>query len=189
MLEISENTIRQVEARLAGIPGGAEKAYTKAINTALTGVKKSVYSAVRKEYAIDNKMLERYTKTNTQKANTSNLCGSITFSGKQIPLYKYSLTSPKNPSRHLALQVIGGQKTAEPLTGAFVQTIQNETGKPHTGIFVRKGPSRTDHITELMGSSLRSMASSVVVLDEVYEATQKKLNSTLEKEIERLLKG
>lgn len=183
MLEISENTIRQVEARLAGIPGGAEKAYTKAINTALTGVKKSVYSAVRKEYAIDNKMLERYTKTNTQKANTSSLCGSVIFSGQQIPLYKYSLTSPRNPNR--LLKVVAGQKEPETFDNAFVQIMKNG----HTGIFERKEAGRDSKITELMGSSLRSMASSVVVLDEVYEATQKKLNSTLEKEIERLLKG
>lgn len=185
MLEISENTIRQVEARLAGIPGGAEKAYTKAINTALAGVKKSVYAEVMKEYAIDNKTLERYTKTNTQKASTSNLCGSVTFSGEQIPLYKYSLTSPKNPSRHLALQVIGGQKTPAALDGAFVQTMKSG----HTGIFSRTGESREAKIKELMGSSLRSMASNVVVLDEVYKNTQEKLNNTLEKEIERLLKG
>ena len=183
MLEISENTIRQVEARLAGIPGGAEKAYTKAINAALTGVKKSVYSEVKKEYAIDNKTLERYTKTNAQKANTSNLCGSITFSGQQIPLYKYSLTSPRNPNR--LLKVVAGQKESETFDNAFVQIMKNG----HTGIFERKEPGRDSKITELMGSSLRSMANNVVVLDEVYKAIQKKLNSTLEKEIERLLKG
>lgn len=189
MLEISENTIRQVEARLAGIPGGAEKAYTKAINTALAEVKKSVYAEVVKEYAIDKKTLEDYTKINIQKASTSNLCGSVIFSGKQIPLYKYSLTNPKNPSRHLALQVIGGQKTAAPLDGAFVQTMSNG----HTGIFVNTGgiseKTGNPKIRELMGSSLRSMASNVVVLDEAYKNAQKKLNNTLEKEIERLLKG
>lgn len=187
MIEITENKIKQIEAILSAVPGGAEKAYTKAINTAIKGVRKTVYREVMGQFAISKDMLEKYTKETVRKASSDNVCGTVIFSGKQIPLFKYSLTSPKHPSRHLKMPVIGGQQTAAVLEGAFVQDMKSG----HTGIFYRKDPDkgRKSKITELMGSSLRSMANNSVVLDEVYEEMQEKVDATLQKEIERLLRG
>ncbi len=189
MIEITENKIKQIEAILSAVPGGAEKAYTKAINTAIKGVKKTVYREVMGQFAISKDVLEKYTEETVRKASSDNVCGTVIFSGEQIPLYKYSLTSPKKPSRHLKMPVIGGQQTAAVLEGAFVQRMKSG----HLGIFRRTGgiSQRTGkpEITELMGSSLRSMANNSVVLDKVYEEMQKKVDTTLEKEIERLLRG
>ena len=192
MIEITENTIERVSNALDGIPKGAEKVFVKAINSALNMAKNDVYKEVMKEYAISKDVLTKYTRERIKKATNDTSCGEIVFSGKQIPLYKYDPTSPKSPSRHLPVPVIGGQKTATVLTGAFVQTIQNATGKPHTGIFRRTGEVNPEtgktKISELLGSSLRSMANEVV-MDEVYANAQKKMNKTIEAEVSRLLEG
>lgn len=186
MIEITENTIERVSNALVGIPKGAEKVFTKAINSALNMAKKDVYKGVMQEYAISKDVLTKYTRERIKKAAADRPCGEIVFSGKQIPLYKYDPTSPKIPNKQL--KVIAGQKVGAILEDAFIQIMKNPKGEDHIGIFRRTGPKRDAKISELLGSSLRSMASEVV-MDEVYANAQKKMNKTIEAEVSRLLEG
>lgn len=183
MIEITENTIERVNNALVGIPKGAEKVFTKAINSALNMVKKDVYKEVIKEYAISKDVLTKYTRERMKKAAADRPCGEIVFSGKQIPLYKYDPTSPKNPNRQV--KVIAGQKTGTLIEDAFTQKMPSNG---HIGIFMRQESNRDAKISELLGSSLRSMANEVV-MDEVYANAQKKINKTIEAEVSRLLEG
>ena len=56
------------------------------------------------------------------------------------------------------------------------------------GIFERTGKSRLP-IKQLMGSSMRSMVSNSVVMDQVYKEAQETFDTRIEHEIERLLAG
>ena len=183
MIEITENTIEHVSNALVGIPKGAEKVFVKAINSALNMAKKDVYKGVMQEYAISKDVLTKYTRERIQKAAADRPCGEIVFSGKQIPLYKYELTSPKNPNRQV--KVIAGQKTGALIEDAFTQKMPSNG---HIGLFMRQGVNHGAKISELLGSSLRSMAGEVV-MDEVYANAQKKMNKTIEAEVSRLLEG
>lgn len=183
MIEITESTINKVNSLLSNVPNGAEKVFTNAINRALSAAKTDIYKGVTKEYAISKDVLNRYTRESVKKATYSNICGTILFSGVQIPLYKYNLTSPKHPNRNI--RVVAGQKSASTFEEAFVQRMRSG----HLGIFKREGSDRTSGITELLGSSMRSMAGNSIVMEEVYEKAQKKLDERIEHEISRILKG
>lgn len=183
MIEITENTIERVSNALAGIPKGAEKVFTKAINSAVNMAKKDVYKGITTEYAISNDVLSRYTRERIKKATNDIPCGEIVFSGKQIPLYKYDPTSPKNPNRQV--KVIAGQKTGALIEDAFTQIMPSNN---HTGLFIRQGVNRDAKISELLGSSVRSMANEVI-MDEVYGKAQKKMEKTIAAEVSKLLEG
>lgn len=58
----------------------------------------------------------------------------------------------------------------------------------HLGIFERISKKRMP-IEEIMGSSMRSMVSNSVVLDQVYKEAQDTFDKRIEHEIERLLAG
>lgn len=181
MIEITQNTIDKVNTLLSGIPQGAEKAFSNAINRTLTTARSEAYKGVTKEYAITRKIINEYTKDTIKKASNSDVCGVLTFSGKQIPLYKYSGVKPKTPGKG---KVFAGQKTPKAIEDAFyINVTANKAG-----IFVREGKSRTP-ISQLMGSSMRSMVSNAVVMDNIYEKAQETLDKRIDHEIERILAG
>ena len=89
MIEITSETIERTQALLAGIPKGAERAFSAAINRGLSHTKTQAFKQVKKVYAVKQSALNEATKTRAQKASTGNLAGYISFSGVKIPLYKF----------------------------------------------------------------------------------------------------
>lgn len=181
MIEVTQDTIDKVNVLLSGISGGAEKVFGNAINRALTTARSQAYRGVTKEYAISKKVITEYTKDTIKKASNSDVCGVLTFSGKQIPLYKYNGVKPKNPGKG---KVFAGQKTPKAIEDAFFINVSANKA----GIFERVGKERTP-IVQLMGSSMRSMVSNAVVMEEIYDKTQETLDKRIDHEIERLLAG
>ena len=96
MIEVSAETIERVEALLAGVPKGAERALSNAMNRGLSKMKTGAAKKVREVYAVQSSAINEATNTRIQKASTGNLAGYIHFSGYKIPLYKFKVT-PKAP--------------------------------------------------------------------------------------------
>ena len=96
MIEVSAEAIERVEALLAGVPKGAERALSNAMNRGLSKMKTGAAKKVREVYAVQSSAINEATNTRIQKASTGNLAGYIHFSGYKIPLYKFKVT-PKAP--------------------------------------------------------------------------------------------
>ena len=181
MITISQETIDKVNTLLSNVPNGAERAMTSAANRAIAKAKTEAFKGVTQEYKIKKGVISEYTKDSIKNATTSGLCATLIFAGKQIPLYKYSLTKPKHPGKG---KVFAGQKTARAFEEAFIAKMSSG----HIGIFQRTGKARKP-IEQKMGSSMRSMVSNAVVMEQVYKEAQETFDTRIEHEIERLLAG
>lgn len=194
MITISQETIDRISVLLSEVPKGTERALSNAANRAIAKARTETFKGVTSEYKITKKVISEYTKDSIKNATTSDLCATLIFAGKQIPLYKYSLTKPKHPGKG---KVFAGQKTAVALEHAF----RNQITAKKEGIFERTGRFHyVEHkktgkiryreiIKQLMGSSMRSMVSNSVVMDQVYKEAQETFDTRIEQEIERLLAG
>lgn len=180
MITISQETIDKVNTLLSNVPKGAERAMTNAANRAIAKAKTEAFKGVTQEYKIKKGVISEYTKDSIKNATTSDLCATLIFAGQQIPLYKYSLTKQKYPPG----KVFAGQKTARAFEEAFIAKMSSG----HIGIFQRTGKARKP-IEQKMGSSMRSMVSNAVVMDQVYKEAQETFDTRIEHEIERLLAG
>ncbi len=181
MITINQETVDKISDLLAEVLNGTERAMASAANRAIAKAKTESFKGVTKEYKIKRNVIAEYTKDSIKNATTSDLCATLIFAGKQIPLYKYSLTKPTHPGPG---KVFAGQKTAVYLEHAF----RNQISAKKEGIFERVGKSRLP-IKQLMGSSMRSMVSNSVVMDQVYKEAQETFDTRLEHEVERLLAG
>lgn len=181
MIEITEDTINKVHTLLSEIPNGAEKVFSRAINRALVTARSEAYKGVTGEYAITRGVIKNYTTDNIKNASAGDTCGVLIFSGKQIPLYKYTTTKPRKPGKG---PVFGGQKTAKLISDAFYINVTQKK----EGIFKRTSKDRLP-IEQLFGSSMRSMVSNTVVMEEVYNKAQETLDKRIDHEISRLLGG
>lgn len=183
MIEISAEAVERVEKLLAGVPKGAERALSNALNRGLSKVKTGATKRVKEVYTVQTGALSAATKIRVQNASTGNLVGQVSFSGVKIALYKFSVT-PKVPgtgSRVFATVKRGEGGTFEE---AFIATMQSG----HTGVFEREGPKRFP-IEEKMGLSAAQMVGNEKVIEAVEKEAQETVNERIEHEIERLLSG
>ena len=96
MIEITSETIERAQTLLAGIPKGAERAFSSAINRGLSHTKTTAFKEVKKVYTVKQAALKEATRVSVRNASTGNLAGEVSFSGVKIPLYKFQVT-PKEP--------------------------------------------------------------------------------------------
>ena len=136
-LEISSETVERVNNILQGVPKGAEKAFSNAINRGLSKAKTTASKEVKHVYEVTNSAINEKTKTSIHKATAGNIAGYINFSGAKIPLYKFKVTPtvPGTGKRVFAAQEKGGGSTFE---DAFIAQMKNG----HIGIFERKKVKR-----------------------------------------------
>ena len=183
MIEITSETIERTQTLLAGIPKGAERAFSAAINRGLSHTKTQAFKQVKKVYAVKQSALNEATTTRAQKASTGNLAGYISFSGVKIPLYKFQVT-PKTPGTGKKVRagvMKGGGAVFE---SAFISKIERD----HTGIFERITSKRLP-IEEKMGLSAAQMVQNEVIMDQLTQEAQEKVDERLNHEIERILNG
>lgn len=198
MIEITSETIERVETLLAGIPKGAERAFSNAINRGLSRVKTGATKRVKEVYTVQSGALSAATNVRIQKASTGNLAGYVSFSGCKIPLFKFKVT-PKVPGTGknvFAAVKKGGGGTYE---DAFIAQMTNG----HMGVFERTGeqgimarvarakhPNKhTEKVEEKMGLSAAQMVGNENVMKPLEEEAQKLVNERLEHEIDRILSG
>ncbi len=200
MMEITAETIERAQKVLAGIPKGAERAFSNAINRALAHTKSQAFKEARKVYAVNLKDLNSATATRVQKASTGNTVGYVLFSGVKIPLFKFNLSlGSEKKSKHIKAGLMKGSWTA--FDHAFI--AQMDSG--HIGIFERtggqgiksrlaktkdgKGTKHTEKISQIMGLSGAQMIQNAEVTDRLSEDAQKKFEQRVEHEIDRILNG
>lgn len=183
MIEITSEAIERAETLLAGVPKGAERAFSNAINRAITHSKTKAFQEVRKTYEVKQSDLNSATATRVQKANTGNVAGYVSFSGVKIPLYKFNVSqkAPKK-SKNIKAGLMKGSWTA------FEHAFIAQMNSGHIGIFEREGTKRLP-ITEIMGLSGAQMVQNEVIIDELSEEAQEKVNERVMHEIERILNG
>lgn len=199
-IEISAETMERVQALLANVPKGAERAYMNAINRGLSRVKTAAWKGIKQVYTVQASALNAATSTSMQKASTGSLAGFVRFAGYKIPLYKFKV-SPKQPGgRKLVHASVkkGGGATFE---SAFIAAMKSG----HIGVFERTGEQgiegrlarartsggtmHTEKLEEKMGLSAAQMAGQETVSRQVQEEAQRLVNERLEHEIDRLLNG
>ncbi|NBI71651.1 hypothetical protein D3Z50_11355 [Clostridiaceae bacterium] len=182
MIEVSAEAIERVERILAGVPKGAERALSNAINRGLSRVKTGATKRVKEVYTVQSSALTAAANTQVNKASTSNLAGIVTFAGCKIPLYKFQVT-PKAPGVgkrvKAAVKKGGGTQFEE----AFIANMRNGTG-----VFERETSKRFP-VDELMGLSAAQMVGNEKIVQELQEEAQEVINERLEHEIERILNG
>ncbi|MEY8517186.1 phage tail protein [Lachnospiraceae bacterium 29-84] len=183
MIEVSAEAIERVECILAGVPKGAERALSNAINRGLSRVKTGATKRVKEVYTVQSSAINEATNTKIQKASTGKLAGYIHFSGCKIPLYKFKVT-PKAPGvkKQVTAAVKKGGGTA--FENAFI--AQMKSG--HTGVFERETSKRLP-VEEKMGLAMAQMVGNLNVMTEIEKEAQEVINERLEHEIERILNG
>ena len=183
MIEVSAEAIERVERILAGVPKGAERALSNAINRGLSRVKTGATKRVKEVYTVQSSAINEATNTKIQKASTGNLAGYINFSDCKIPLYKFKVT-PKAPGvkKQVTAAVKKGGGTA--FENAFI--AQMKSG--HTGVFERETSKRLP-IEEKMGLAMAQMVGNLNVMTEIEKEAQEVVNERIGHEIERILNG
>lgn len=183
MIEITSDTIERVETLLAGVPKGAERAFSAAINRGLSHTKTQAFKRVKEVYAVKQSALDEATKTRIEKASTGNLAGYVSFSGVKIPLYKFSVT-PKEvgTGRKVRAGVMKGGGAI--FQDAFIARMKSG----HTGIFERVTSKRFP-IEEKMGLSAAQMVQREEIIDQLSQEAQEKVDERLKHEINRILNG
>ena len=183
MIEITSETIERTQALLAGIPKGAERAFSAAINRGLSHTKTQAFKQVKKVYAVKQSALNEATKTRAQKASTGNLAGYISFSGVKIPLYKFQVT-PKEPGTKKKVRAGVMKGGGETFDSAFIAKMKSG----HIGIFERITSKRFP-IEEKMGLSAAQMVKNEVIMEKLTQEAQEKVDERLKHEIDRILNG
>lgn len=200
MIELSAETVQRVEHILAGVPKGAERALSNAMNKGLSKVKSGAIKKVREVYTVQSRAASEATKTRIKKASTGDLAGYISFAGYKIPLYKFSVT-PKVPGTGKTVFASVKKGSGGVLEEAFVaqmksghlgvfertgeQGIQSRMGKTKSGT----GNQHTEKLEEKMGLAMGQMIGNQSVLIQLEQETQELINNHLEHEIDRILSG
>lgn len=179
MIEISEESIRRVERVLSGVPGGAERALSGAVNRGLSRVRTEAARQVREVYAVQSAVFSSAANIRTGRAGTGNLSGFVSFSGYKIPLYKFRATSDST-GKHVRAAVKKGGGTE--FRHAFIARMNNG----HTGIFERKTSDRFP-IEEKMGLAAAQMVKNEKIVNAIEKGTQELVSKRIEHEIERIL--
>lgn len=198
MIEISIEDMKKAQKILAGIPKGAERVFSNAINRGLSHTKTQAFKEVKQVYAVKQSQLNGATVTRLQKANTGSLTGYIKFSGVKIPLYQFSV-SHSGSGEKVRARLKKGSWTA--FDHAFVAQMKNG----HIGIFERtgvqgirdrlgrakskRGNKHTEKIEEIMGLSGAQMVGNGEIVEKLTKKAQEKVNERVEHEINRILNG
>lgn len=183
MIEISAETIERVETLLAGVPKGAERALSNAMNRGLSKVKTGASKKVREVYTVQASAINEATNTRMKRTGTGDLAGFISFAGYKIPLYKFKVT-PKAPGikKQVTAAVKKGGGTA--FENAFIAQMQSG----HIGVFERETSKRFP-IEEKMGLAMAQMVGNQNVIAELEKEAQETVNERITHEIDRLLNG
>lgn len=183
MIEITSEAIERAETLLAGIPKGAERAFSNAINRAVTYSKTKAFKEVRKVYAVKQNDLNSATAIRIQNANTGDIAGFVLFSGVKLPLYKFNVSqnAPKK-SKSIRAGLMKGSQTE------FKHAFIAQMNSGHIGIFERTTSKRLP-IEEIMGLSGAQMVQNEVIIDQLSEEAQEKVNERVMHEIDRILNG
>ena len=185
MIEISAEAVERVNKILSGVPKGAEKAMSNAMNRGLQKVKTSALKQVKTVYAVKSGDFNAATRTRIRNTSAGSLAGYISFSGVKIPLYKFNST-PKVPGTGQMVRAGLFKGVFTPFEHAFIAGMRSG----HLGIFERKDPPpKRLPIGERMGHSGAEMVGNAAVIPEIEKQAQEVIDKRIDHEISRILNG
>lgn len=182
-VHIDAETMERVEALLAEVPKGAERAFSNAINRGLSKVKTRAFREVKQVYTVQSSALSSATNTTVKSASTGDLAGHVHFAGYEIPLYKFSVT-PKRPGTGKRVSATMKRGGGAVYDDAFIAEMKNG----HTGVFRRETRKHLP-ISEYMGLSAAHMVGETTVAEKLQEEAQKTVDERVMHEVERILNG
>ena len=182
-VQIDAETMEWVEAMLAQVPKGAERAFSNAINRGLSKVKTGAFREVKRVYTVQSSALSGATSTNIKKASTGDLAGHVHFAGYEIPLYKFNVT-PKKPGTGKQVSATMKRGGGAVYDDAFIAEMKSG----HIGVFHRETRKHLP-ISEYMGLSAAHMVGETAVAEKLQEEAQKTVDERVMHEVERLLNG
>ncbi len=204
------NSLDVAAARLAGVPGGLDKALYQASKRASDKLKTTASRKARERYAISAGNFSKNAPKIDIRTGGGSAHADVSWKGTKFSLSKFSGSSntPKwDTSRKVRIKkpdarngnggfwAHPGQegkghvlKSTSPMTisGSFV--AQFSSG--HAGIFHRDGGTTengAESITESMGLSVPQMVGSDAIKDEIGEEAIQEFDTRLAHEVERLL--
>lgn len=208
IVSIDGNCMDDAVKKLAGIEGGAERAFKSAAARAGQYLRTHSGRAIRERYAITQRDLRANENVSVRYSFQHGLSLTITFSGHKIPLYRFSGTNPLMPRKDTTKRIsafINGAwkrtspsvpssahvlKSSAPTTFEDVFTAKMKSG--HMGLFERTGgatPTGSDAIRELMGPAVPQMLGNQEVVDKLTKDTAAKFEERIDIEVTRILNG
>jgi hypothetical protein len=185
-IQVSEETTNRLHTILSTIGKADEKVLKPALNRGLTAGKTAFNKQIKTVYNVTPAVISEYSTLGFKKVEmrSDGLIGSIEYSGKVIPLYKFDVTPelPTYGKKPITVSVKNGKSGVS--KHKFV--AQMESG--HLGVFERVGDSNLP-IEEKYGPSVPKMAKNTVVLQVVEDRVNEIVNKRIEHEIDRILSG
>lgn len=207
---LGENSLERAEKLLAGFPGGLDKAVKSAMSRSMSHLRANSATAIQKRYAISTAAIRAEENIRTRYTYTpgSGVSGSVLFSGRKIPLYRYNGASPVQPTQDTGKTInalINGKwKSTHPSVAAaghqlksttptqFDEAFVSRMKSGHVGIFERTGgvtASGNEAIREIMGFSVPQMLGSKDVEQTLVDETMKKFDERMDHEVNAILNG
>ncbi len=169
---MDQGRLDKMQALLAGIPGGAERAAKSAMQRAVSHLRTNSAKAIQEKYDISAANIRANENVFIRYTYQDGVQAFVTFAGGKIPLFRYGGASPGGPaySDERATMMIHGQwrmgRPGLPAHGhqlkgtapaLFEHAFVARMASGHTGIFARDGGgTRTggDSISEIMGGTV-----------------------------------
>lgn len=183
MIEFTAAQMEKAERLLQHIPGGAQKALSRAMNRAIDSAKTEASRKARETYHVRHKDVLDTIKVS--KSSPSNLNAVVVSRGYVFALTKFQVT-PKKPQPKRKKEIVVRVKRGEggPIKRAFVTQLKSG----HLGVFKRAGKARFP-IEQFYGPSVPQMLGNVKVTDAVEQRAAAVMNDRLDHEIMRILEG
>lgn len=184
MIEFDETQLESAKIILAGIPTGVQRAAASALNRAVDGARGAAVRKARSEYIITAKRIRDTMKIN--RASMSNLQASVVSRGRPIALSYFKFKPGTVPTKRMKnpVSVQVRRDGGGTITGGFVAMMKSG----HVGVFNRRG-MESYPIDQRYGPSAPQMLASTGVAAFVEQEAEKRLQTRLNHEIERLLRG
>lgn len=181
MIELNLRQVERVEEIFRNTPQQVPKVISRAINRAAHVGRAQATRSVRENYNIKHRDVSSTIKVRT--ASPDNLNANIRSSGAPMKLMKFRV-SPNSPKK--AKQVTVGVKkgSRKKIKGAFVAGMNSG----HVNVFTRVSKPRLP-IRGHYGPSVPQMIGNESVVSVVENKTYQELDSRLDHEINRLLRG
>jgi len=183
MIEISNEQIERVNIIMRNIRNGSNRVFTNAINRALLTVRSESGREIREVYNIKQSDITSNQNMRMKRAGYNDLAGEIAFAGTVIPLIKFRV-SPSRPERRMVSVAVLRDAGGKRLKSAYVADL----GLYGVGVFERMTRKRESSM-QLFGPSAAQMMGNENVLDKVADKAQRTLDTTIDHEMNRILRG
>ncbi len=205
---MDQGRLDKLQALLAGIPNGAERAARSAMSRAVSHLRSGSAKAIRERYDISAGAVKANERVSVRYSHQDGVQAFVTFGGGKIPLFRYGGASPGGPAydqgQRVPMMIHGQWRLGHPGVAArghqlkstapalFEHAFVARMGSGHVGIFARDGGktrSGGDSISEIMGGSVPGMLGSEKVREKLAEETAEKYMERYHHEVNRLLNG